>query len=426
MRRANPRVSLAMPALVAWPFAVLLVVGSLGDAFGIQRARWKDYRKDCIDVLTDPEHASEDKVRRCVDLFAWDAVLGRISSVDQDGIRDGLEALYRVGDRQVMLMARDGLYRLGVKLPVRRGGPQRVAAPAGGTALPPRKRYDPPMVPSSRTVKAEKLTRRGVKDLRRRRYDAGVRTLEEAVQADPRSEFALYNLACGYALQKNKDASITHLRHLSDLATEQSLSRLVKARQDQDFAYIRDDPAFKAVTGRLRIEVVNTIGEPGERAVDNVEQMLGKLDHKEVQRSESKDEREEPQVLFKPHAKAHVQVIADLLNHPRVRLDPMNVDSKYDVIIRWGSKVERKGGELRVESTGPEVVDSSVAEARRRQNQALARPERAINRVDYVVSTPERTYNSVESMGKRTKNTVDKARGLGNKLEKIGGKIDSL
>jgi hypothetical protein len=383
---------------------------------------WKKREHDCKKAFRKPEDAAPALIEQCADVFAVYARLHLMGGSEKDEILKGLRWLYDNGPDRASLIARDGLYRLGVRLPVRETTPAGVAssAPSG------RERYNPPEVPKADQKSAEQLAESGVKDLLKKRYERGAGKLEKAIAADPRSEFAIYNYACSQSLLKHRDEAIKWLQNLADLGTDQSSERLIRARSDGDFSNLRGDDDFKRITGYARIEVVNTIGEPGEPARKNIETMLDKLGHKDVKSESSKDKREEPQVLFKPYAKAQVALISDLLNHPRVRLDPLDADSKYDIIIRWGARVQDGDGGVSVESMGPDTVDDKINDAKRRQNEILAKPEGAINKVDKVISTPERTYKSVESMGKRVEGSVKKGEAVYKKVEGLGAKINSL
>ncbi len=416
--RMLPRIPLRVAALLA---LVMLFVAGVAHA---EDTAWKKKEHDCRKAFVKPEEAAVSLLEECADLFAVHARLHLMGASERADLQKGLRWLYDNGPDRASLIARDGLYRLGVRLPVR---DTRVASAAGPSGPRARERYNPPEAPKADQKEAEGLAEKGVKDLLKKRYDRGAEKLEKAIKLDPRSEYAIYNYACSQSLLKNRDDAIRWLQNLADLGTEQSAERLIRARGDGDFTNLRDDLDFKRITGYARIRVVNTIGEPGEPAMQNIQTMLDKLGHKDVTSKTEKKAREEPQVLFKPHAKAQVSLIADLLNHPRVRLDPLDADAKEDIVIIWGSKMQKgEDGSVSVESMGPDTVDAKMDAAKRKQNEILAKPEQAINKVDKVISTPERTYKSAEAMGKRVDGTIKKGQGLFKKVEGIGSKINSL
>ncbi|MCO4764022.1 MAG: hypothetical protein KC502_21085 [Myxococcales bacterium] len=415
MRRHAPFSKLT-PALVLAAGLVLATTGLASDS------PFTKHRHICAKSFERPAKADEEKLIECADLYSTYARFHIINGGYRSAAKKAMRWMYENGSNDAAAVARDGLFRYGIKLPVRTARKDR---PVRATRKR-RKRYDPPEATKSDKRAAEKVAKDGVKDLVRKKVSRGVGKLKKAIGLDPRSEYAIYNIGCGYSLQKKRNDAIQWLQNLADLGTEQSAERLIRARSDGDFTYLRQDADFKRITGYAKIMVINHIGEPGEPAIENIETLLGKLGHKDVQTDTSKKKRDSPQVLFKPSAKAQVALIAELLNHPRVRIDPIKGRSKYDLIIRWGARVKKKGGSVKVESMGPDTVDGKMAKAKRRQNKILAKPDKAINKVDRVISTPERTYKSAESMGKRVEGSYKKGEGLFKKVKGMGDKINSL
>jgi len=433
----TPRIPVARFAAVRTP-AVRMRSARLRPAFALVAAllalpattahanEWDGQSVSCVKAFATPDKAPTEVMLRCADLFNAEARLQLLSSGDRAAVEKGLRWLYANGDDKAARVARDGLYRLEVRLPPR----EKQASGAGGIGTAPapeRPRYDPPEAKEADAKAADKLVKAGIKLLLKKKWSAAVALLESALQKNPRSEPALYNLACGEAnLEPKRKDALKHLQNLADLGTDQSSERLIKSRSDADFEPIRDDPDYKRITGYMRIQVVNTIGRAGEPAIENIEKLFDKLGHKKRETSEIDKAQDHPTVLFKPHAKAQTALIAELLNHPRTRLDPIDFESKYDMIVRWGARVDSSGGETKVESFGPDTVDDSIANARKKQNKILAQPEGAINKVNKVVSTPERAYGQVEAMGKRVEGTVDKAKGAVEKMKSLGDKVNSL
>jgi len=411
----------AAALLLGLPAVVSAAVTSSGDS------KWKKSEHDCNKLFDKPAKAAAERLEACADRWSVHARLHLASATDKSLAKKALKYLYQHGSDRAAVIARGGLERLGIRVPVRAPRGQAVAGSNAPDRPKRRRRYDPPEASRANKKAAEKLAKAGVKDLLKKRYRPGQHKLQKAVGKDPRSEFALYNLACAYALQKRGGAAVDELQKLADLATDQSLERLIRARRDGDFERIRDDSRFKKVTGYMRIQVINTIGEAGEPAIENIETMLNKLGHARPRVDDDDDnKRDAPQILFKPHAKPQVPLIAELLNHPRVRLDPLKGKSKYDMIIKWGARVVKEDGNTKVESMGPSTVDDKIAKARRKQNKVLAKPEKAISKVDRVISTPDRAYKGVEGMGKRVEGTYKKAEGSFKKVKGLGDKITSL
>lgn len=416
--RASARVQL-------WFVAATCLTGVALPAYA---ASWEEQGLNCLVAFNKPADSNEKTLIGCADAFGTSAKLDRLNPRDRKSVENGLRWMVENGSDAACAIAREALLRLDIKLPAR--APKPTTGPVTNTPNEP-KRYDPPEAKTADREAAEKLVKDGIALNKKKKWQDGEATLKKALEKDPRSEAALYNLACAEANQAEGHAgAIRHLGYLADLGTETATGRLIKARTDADFDGVRDDPEFKRVTGAVRVQVVNTIGSPGEAAVENLETLLVKLDQR---KPDAKDDDsaplDHPVIQFKPHAKAQVGLLADLMNHPRVELQPIAADSpgKYDIVIRWGAKVTvNADGKKTAESIGPETVDEQVAAARRKQNKVLAQPEQAINKVNRVVDTPGRTYTEAENMGKRVTNTVDKAKGAAEKVKGLTDKLNKL
>lgn len=66
--------------------------------------------------------------------------------------------------------------------------------------------------------------------------------MEQGLRLHPDNPSLLYNLACAEALAGDAEAAIEHLRRAVELKPEYAR----EAAQDEDFASIRDHPAFPA------------------------------------------------------------------------------------------------------------------------------------------------------------------------------------
>lgn len=83
--------------------------------------------------------------------------------------------------------------------------------------------------------------------LRRGHEERGRAEIEAGIAAVPDSWQARYNLACFEALAGNADAALENLERAAELEPE----RVPKAAaEDEDFASVREDPRFLAITGK--------------------------------------------------------------------------------------------------------------------------------------------------------------------------------
>lgn len=393
---------LALPANSAW-------AGSL----------WNSRQGECIAAFSAADKADQGKLMSCADDFAADAVVDKLPPGDRGAIEKGLRWLYDNGSDKGAKVARLALQRLGVVLPVRAAK----GSGAATAAAPERAKYDPPEAKKADIEAAEKLYKDGIAQLKKKKWQAGVTLLLKGLEKNPRSEKILYNLGCGEAnMPGDYKALWTHLQYLADLGSDYSSELLVKARADEDYEPVREETEFKRLTGYMRALVVNTVDDVGEPGVANILKLFEKLGHKKPdKKDDDKTPLPAPIVQFKPHAKAQTAVIAELLGDPDTKLEPIT-EGKYDLVIRWGTKIDDKGKPLNL---GPETADEAVAKARQKQNKALAQPEGAINKVNKVLDTPGRVISEAGKMKDRVLSVGDKAKGAADKvkdLEKIGDK----
>ncbi|MSQ83368.1 MAG: hypothetical protein EXR77_10865 [Myxococcales bacterium] len=385
-------------------------------AMAADRQPWKAISLDCMATFAAPDKADEAKLFTCADGFAAEAVLESLTANDKTAAEKGLRHLYDKGSDKSAKTARLGLQRLGINLPF------RAARPAGekATATPDRAKYDPPEAKDADKKAAEKLYKDGLALLKKKKWKEGVAILTKGLEKNPRSEKILYNMACGEAnLPGDKKPCWTNLQHLSDLGSDYAAELLIKARTDADYEGVREEADFKRMTGYMRVQVVNTVGDVGDPGVENILKLFDKLGHR---KPDKKDDESAPQpaptIQFKAHAKAQVAVIAELLNDQETKLDPIQMgDSKYDMVIRWGTKIDEKGKPINL---GPDTADEAMAGARKKQNKALAQPEQAIGKVNKVIDTPNRVISEAGKMKDRVLGVGDKAKGAADKVKDLG------
>jgi tetratricopeptide (TPR) repeat protein len=383
---------------------------------------WDSRQKDCLAAFADAAKSDDRTLVVCADLFNAEALIDKFSSGEKSNIQKGLRWMYDNGSDSAAKIAREALFRFDVRMP-----PRAAKRPDKGAtaAAPERKRYDPPEAKSAERAECDKLAKEGVKLIKAKKYPQAASTLEKAIAKDGRSEYALYNYACALAKSGKQPKMLETLQNMADLGTDQSGERLIMARSDLDFEDVRDDPEFKRITGYARIQLVNTIGKPGDKGVDNLDKVLVGMGHRKPDQSDDEKALDAPNLIFKPHAKAQVSVIAEVIGNTATRLDPMTFESKYDIIIKWGSKIV----DGKAQHEGPANVDEAMAEARKSQNKVLAKPEQAINNVNQVIDTPNRVVSNVEGMKSRVEGTANKIKGVGDKvkgLSEVPGKLEGL
>jgi tetratricopeptide (TPR) repeat protein len=76
------------------------------------------------------------------------------------------------------------------------------------------------------------------------RHDEALAAYEKAIEFEPDDSAAWYARACVYALKGDSRRALDDLRRAIELDTSQK----AEAREDEDFASLRDDPEFKRLT----------------------------------------------------------------------------------------------------------------------------------------------------------------------------------
>lgn len=79
------------------------------------------------------------------------------------------------------------------------------------------------------------------------RVDLAIESLEKARQIEPENPLILYNLACYWSLQRNKEVALHFLAQAFQF--DESYKYLVD--EETDFDYLRDDPEFKALVSMI-------------------------------------------------------------------------------------------------------------------------------------------------------------------------------
>ncbi len=102
---------------------------------------------------------------------------------------------------------------------------------------------------------AKRLNQRALRRHRKLELEAAVGLYREALEAWPGHPFSRYNLGCALALLGRKEAALRELEVLAALGDDASLWRLRRARVDEDFVDVRDDPSFRRLTSYVPVEV---------------------------------------------------------------------------------------------------------------------------------------------------------------------------
>ncbi len=398
-----------------WILGFVLIAG-FGIAIpgaALAQAQWDKEKGNCDAVLTASDQAGLADLNTCMRLWEAYRDVSRVKDPEKQAAARAFTRVFKESDEQSRHIAEGALQRLGFAPP-----PQSAAGKAGDAAG--RKKYRPHAGSPADQKAAQKLRSQAMKAYKKKDWSGALGLLDQALKLDPAYVQALYDAACCFALDGDKDNAIEYLRRLADIGSKESLEKVRKSRTDSDFAAYHDDPAMKAANGYATIKVLNGMDkesfEMGEENVFKLVEVLKdpKMGYKAAEGGEDKHPRDRPHIWYKEHAKNQALVVMKIINHPKTRLVPMDWDGSEDLIVSWADKVEvgrdgekvakysmtKKGGP----SADPEKrMDQALAE----QDNALREPEEYARKVEHVASTPDRIEGKVDSATNRVDRAVD-------------------
>lgn len=171
----------------------------------------------------------------------------------------------------------------------------------------------------------------------KKRLGQAIKEYEEALQDNPFNVAAKYDLACAQAVTGDDRAALKSLEELYTWDDPVAEQRLVKARTDEDFTTIRDNPNFKLLTGYVRVIIVNGAGAIGEPTVTNIKDKLETHRFTIAEVAKSTAPEYAPQVWYRLGFDSQAEKIKEVLGIQKLKLSPIkDPDSKNDIIVVWG------------------------------------------------------------------------------------------
>lgn len=402
----------------------LAVVGSIA-APAVAQPAWTREKGNCDALLQAPDQAPLSDLRTCLGLWeAYRDVSGLDAGKKQVAAR-AFQRVYREGDEEARHLAKGALGRLGFA-----PGSEDPNAPKAVVEAK-RKKYRAHGASEGDQKAAAELRKKGMALYGAKKWRPAIEVFGEGLGKDPASAQLLYDMACSYSRDGDRPNAVEYLMRLSDLATPDAIARLKKARTDEDFEAMRDEPGFKRATGYAKVKVLN--GMPaedkdlGEESVFKLVEILRtpKLGWVVEEGGDDKHARAQPHIWFKAHSKVQAYILMKLLGHPRVRLVPIDWDTPFDLIVSWADQVDTVDGEKvaknsfsRKDKNGNDPTKRLDA-AMKTQDDALARPDEYLSKADQVLSQPQQSVDSVTK-------TLDQVKGLGEKAGKAGDAVKSL
>lgn len=401
---------------------VSLATPALADA-------WDKHGEDCDKTaFKSPDTADLSEISRCVKLWEAYQNVSKVKGDYKDRVVTAMKRMYVAGEETDSKIARGALLRLGVSdLPDRSGGGKATASAGTKTATakaaPKRTPFNPPPPDKGEVKSAEKYFKKGIGAYKKKKYDDALTSYLKMTEVAPGYAKGHYNVACIYALQGNEAKMAEYLTNLADMSgngNDEAKGMLRQARDDADFAEIRDKSSeFKRLTGYGKIKVLNAMGDRGEENVDNLESSLKKLGHPVDDISPSTKTRKNPIVWYAEHSKGLAYVIVKLLNHPKtqtVLFTPEELKG-YDVVVVWGDDLKDKE-DPKTYVSDPKDAEKKIDSLLREEDEMLSKPGEAVDEVDDTLSTPDRISDKVEDKVDKAGKSVDKVE---KAIDKAGG-----
>jgi tetratricopeptide (TPR) repeat protein len=408
-------------ALIASLLALALPAGAVEN--------WKTNEKRCMESFRNYDVVRLQELHDCTALWVAYRSPSQIKEAEKLVAVQAMNHLYVKGDDAGAYLAEQALYAMGEAPKEQRAGsqpPPGVQAQPGATPdraqrrvqpepddRPARETYDPAPVPESRTKKARALNEKGYKAAKRPGSERkALQLYEQAIEADPRYEMAIYNASCIYAQLDQPATALEYLRRLVDLSTDTARDQLQKARMDEDLVPLRGRQEFKDLTGYAVIELQNSQGEYGEDEVDRIEKYITEVDHPIERVGDYNPPLPYPVVFHKGGGARNTAIIlSSLVNHPRTAFQELPADHRADIVIVWGDTypVDPRTGEPKVAEYGFKGSDPEkpVKDARREQDKALREPDKYAREVDHRARTGARVKSDGENSVRRVEQTID-------------------
>ena len=318
-----------MPVVLRSLFALALC--ALCAAPAAAQDRWERKKGDCDATFQGWRQASLDRLADCV--ITWEMHRdAKAVDADQKAIVHGaFDRLYQEGDRRQAHMALSALKRL----ELRPRGLREDAKPRDRSApevarerAPAPKKIDP--------VRAQRLYSQGVRALKANDVPEALALFLDAAESDPLYPQPLYRAAqCYVRLRKGKPA-IEALTRMKNINSDVSAALLERARTDPAFTGLERSAAFKALTGRANVQLLNAGGDPGKKTVLKYRDRLEKAGIAVSSVADDARRRQNTYIFSRPGFEQQGEAIRRELQLGLIHTRSIDWNTPYDVILVYG------------------------------------------------------------------------------------------
>lgn len=333
------RRSLRAALVAAGALGVLLTAGN-----ALAQPDWEAQRGDCEEILSEPQDFALPQVRRCAQLWESYRDVQGLSQAERERFARGFSRLHYQGAPADQSLARSALSRMGMSvLPegdfLGQSTPATPAQAAPQRAVVLRRDTSPIHVGESSRRNRDRANDQnadGLDDYNDGNYRRAVEHFERALEHDPWHVLAKYNLACNLALLGDHEEALRHLDELSRWDISASSERMARARVDEDFVSLRDDPMFAAITGYARVQLLNGAGRNGVRVVEDLKDTIEAQGYIVESFGYDRHDRVRPSIYYRPGFGEQANNIARAIDSDDVRLvETSGID--FHVVVTYGT-----------------------------------------------------------------------------------------
>ncbi len=216
----------------------------------------------------------------------------------------------------------------------------------------------------------------------------------EVLDSYPFHVGAKYDLACALAVTGDERGALKELEELYSWDDAEAELKLEKARTDEDFESIRDNPNFKLLTGYVSIAIINGAGAVGEPTIAAMKKKLESKNYAIATMGKSSRPELVPVIWYREGFEDYANKIKDVLGQRKtaVKLLTKPTANNNDVVVVWG---QPEASNLGVAQSAPVVQgkratgsDSKINDLLDGVDEATSTVDRANSAADKVTSLP--------------------------------------
>ncbi len=387
--RTAPLIALAALCL-AWPAAA--------------EDRWARHRGDCDEVLRGWQGQALPELVRCVKRYEMYRKTSAIDDDERARMHTVLDKVYAEGSRGEKAIALGSMKRLGVR-PRSIGSDERGLRRAG-TDLPvlgaaagigadatdaaePRPGEGPvdhlgvdpnaaaevfaERPPDRREATAQYS--RGVKLYRGNQIEPALGAFLAAGDADPTWAKPLYLAAVCYARMGQAVDAVGTLKQMKSINSDLARKLIRRAAEDKEFARLRSQPSFKALTGAAVVQILNGAGPKGADDVRGFVETLEKKGIPVARVGTDANSRVSTYLYAKPGMETQGERIRRVLRLGLVHERKITWPTPYDVILVYGKPKKGKWVDDEAEKSAKKAAKDRAkakADAKRKEEEAAA------------------------------------------------------